>query len=245
MENALEKMPMEKRANGTSENKKRETIQEGIMDEIQHYMEFLNEVESVKELMSRLEFDFEEAEKIVENNMIGLMERVNRLAADGKFSLIVHSSMEDVLGNSVVIDMGLVKKRVLKQEINESECKKHLDRLKKSLDAVSYYTMSLCDDDNKLEIELTKENGYMEEFKDYFFEKEVSEKGEMISKKIFPKGIKKVAYFRFFNEWEQGKISQENLEEELRRLDGNFIDKKKISDDFKAERVPRANLNRY
>jgi len=255
MENIFEKMPEEKQKNinETPENKKRETIQESIMDEIQHYMDFLNEVESVRELMSKLKFDFEKAEKIVENNMIDLMERINKLAADGKFSLVIHSSMEDILGNSVIIDMGLVKKQVLKQEINESKCKEYVDRLKKSLDAVLYYTNSLCDDNKKLEMELTTRSGYLEKFENYFYGKKsysYNKEGDVIGdeiieseipfEKAYPTGISKIAYFRFFNEWKQKNIDQENLEKELEKLDGNFIDKDKIREDFKEKRQPQA-----
>jgi len=248
MENEFKKMPAEKQENinKAPENKKRETIQESIMDEIQHYMDFLNEVESVKELMSKLEFDFEKAEKIVENNMIDLMERVNKLAADGKFDLVVHSSVEDIIGNSIIIDMGLVKRQVLKLEINENKCKEYLDRLKKSLDTILYYTRSLCDDEKKLEMEITKKHGYLENFEKYFYGKrshfydkktgEVKESEIISSEKAYPAGVSKVAYFRFFNEWERETITQENLEEELEKLDDKFIDKEKIRNDFKEER---------
>ncbi len=235
MENKFEKIPMEKCGDFSekSEKKRGETIQEGIMDEIQNYIDFLNEVESRKELMLEWGFDFKKAEKIVENNLIDLMERIKDLAADGKFKLVIRSSIADIIGNSVVMDMGLVKKRILEEGIKEDKCKECLNRLRKSLDAILYYTKSVCDDDEKLEMELAEENGYIEKFKDYFFEGKVSEKDKMISKRMLPKGIKKIAYFRFFNEWEKGNIKQDSLEEELEKLDDSLINKEKVRSDFK------------
>lgn len=94
----------------------------------------------------------------------------------------------------------------------------------------TYYIETLCKDDEKLKKELVKPAGYLDGFSEYFLDIEIAGK---ISKN-YPTGSKKLPYFRFFSELEKGNINEENLEEELDKLEekdrsGNpVIDKDKI-----------------
>jgi len=247
MENEFEKISpsQSEQKEKTQEEKEAKRRRDDILDKIQHYVDFLNETETAKKLMSKHGLEYSEAENIVEKNLISLAEDVNNLVADKKAYLAENSSLSDIVGNSVMGDLGLVMRRIkntkqtvrkglvegkidkkeyeARSEENLNKLKEFLDRLRGSLGKMSYYVKAICDDREKLKIELSSKYGYLEKFSDYFF----AEK--------YPAGAGKIAYFRFFNEWEQKNIKQENLEEELEKLDDNSIDKDKIREDFEKE----------
>ncbi|MCD6149542.1 hypothetical protein J7J13_02010 [bacterium] len=247
MENGFEKFSPGQSEQKEKEQDKKEAKRrrDDILDKIQHYIDFLNETETAKKLMLKYGFEYSVAENIVEKNLISLAEDVNSLVVDKEMYLAEDNSLADIVGNSTMMDLKLVMRRIkntkqtvrkglvegkigkkeyeARNEENLNKLKKFLDRLRGSLGKMSYYVKAICDDREKLKIELSSKYGYLEKFSDYFF----AEK--------YPAGAGKIAYFRFFNEWEQGNIIQEDLEEELEKLDGNFIDKDKIREDFKEE----------
>ncbi|MCD4705763.1 hypothetical protein K8R61_01645 [bacterium] len=219
-----------------------------ILDKIQHYIDFLNETETAKKLMLKYGFEYSKAENVVEKNLVSLAEDANSLVMDKKIYLAETSSLADIIGNSTMMDLKLVMRRIknvkqtvrlgkidreISKEEYDAEIEKNLDKLKEylyrldnSLEKIEYYAKAICDDREKLKMELSNKHGYIEKFNSYFFTGN------------YPAGANKIAYFRFFNEWEQEKINHKNLEEKLEKLDDNFIDKEKIKDDFKAGHVP-------
>ncbi len=277
MENRLEKFSSDQSGQKEKEQDEKEAKRrrDDILDKIQHYVDFLNETETAKKLMSKYGFEYSEAENIVEKNLISLAEDVNSLVADKEVHLADNNSLADIIGNSVMGDLGLIMRQIknVKQTVKQGSVEgkisieeyktrneKSLDKLKKfleglesSLNKISYYVKTICGDEEKLKMELTRKNGYLENFKNYFYSKKkysYDKKGDVIgdeiieeeitSEKTYPTGVKKIAYFRFFNKWDDRQewenMTRKDLEEELEKLDGNFMDKDKIRSDFEAKR---------
>lgn len=238
MENVFEKKIGETR----DEKKQRKEVskkeQRNIAIIIGEYMDFFNESDLLMKLKdTEFGFDADRAREILDKKLAPLPERIDDLKEKG-VNLKKGNSLIDILSNSVHAYKMLAEKRMNKRRLENLSAiteadRKVLDNLKKNLEAVLYYIDFLCCDNEKLKMELIKRSGYLEKFKNYFFKKEVP-KGEnrMVAKIIYPTGTKKIDYFRFFNEWEQGNIDKENLEEELEKLDSEFINKEKVREDF-------------
>lgn len=84
-----------------------------------------------------------------------------------------------------------------------------------------YYVEELSIDEKKLKEEISRTEGFLEKYDNYFVS--------------FPAGTKKLPYFRFFSELEKGNITNENLYQNLKIIDTddlNFLNINKVIKDF-------------
>ena len=89
----------------------------------------------------------------------------------------------------------------------------------------TYYIDNLCQNDERLRLELATPEGYLKNFEKYFL--------------IQPTGSKKAVYFRFFSELEKNGNDIANLTAELEKINNfeekiktNFLDKEQLVNDF-------------
>ncbi len=237
MNNSLEKINYSYQE---SKKEKREKIKDDILDKVQAYINFLNQTEISRGIIKKQGYDYVTIENIVENDLINLAEKVNILVSKEELDLIENNSLVDIVGNSTMMELGLVMSQIkkLRQNVKEyylegkkqrdeykekrnkilENLKSYLNKLNNSLEKMSYYIQTICDNEKQLIDEVTRQHGFLENFSDYF--------------KEYPRGATKLIYFKFFNEWQEGRIKADNLEAELKKLDDKYIDKEKVKKFF-------------
>ncbi len=234
-----------------------ENAMDNILITIQEYINFLNQIEDLlieklklssgekkeiwelsneekKKIQEQIGFDFAGVEKILEKDLLQLLEKVNIIRLE--IPIQKHNSLYDIIQNSILIDMALFKKRVEEYDLNEKTNEYFIsfrNKLEESFKKLAYYLERICSDEEILKKELVLRHGYLQEekFQGYFF------KDKKTKEIIYPGGMKKISYLRFFWECERGNIGEENLEAELKKLDDKFVDKEKIRADFRAKKA--------
>jgi hypothetical protein len=88
----------------------------------------------------------------------------------------------------------------------------------------SYYIDNLCNDDEKLKMEISTREGFLKNYQEYF--QDINVNGQITT--YYPSGGNKLAYFKFFNELELGKVNTGNIEEMLSGLDERVVNMDKI-----------------
>ena len=209
----------------------------------EYFKEFLDQLDQIDEKVVSeaekiLEIDLEKIRKYVDEKIPVLLEKINGLVKDGEVAMIRDNSLRDVLGNSIIdifnkiifvlknfrSDDPKIRYRIDNPDSMTRKIIKIYSEGEGKSGNASYYIDSLCNEDDKLKMELVKPAGYLANFSDYFSDIEMAGK---ISKN-YPTGSKKLPYFRFFSELEKGNINRGNLDEELKKLKDEVVDKDKI-----------------
>jgi len=201
----------------------------------------------VSKIEEEVHCDIEGSLRYLDSKIPELAEKINTLMKEHDVSLDQTAfSLEDVLGNSIITGIdalaNLLELKIMPQgskffEFDEEKRKHKIDlytTLVKKFFAdywregsdMRFYFDQLCkreDAQKKLEYELTTHAGYVEKFKPYI--------------NINLTGGKKVPFFRFFCDLEDGLITtQEELNARINTLDPSGIDlnREKIKADFTA-----------
>lgn len=213
----------------------------------EYFKEFLDQVDQidkkvVNEAEKLLEIDIEKTRRYVDEKIPALLEKINGLIRSNEMEISRNNSLRDILGNSIIDIFNKIifvlknfrsdDTKVRNKIDNPDSITRKIIRIYSEGEGksgnASYYIDSLCNENDKLKMELTKPAGYLENFSEYFPDIEIDGK---ISKN-YPTGSKKLPYFRFFSELEKGNINRDNLEEELKKLKDEFVDKDKIRAKF-------------
>lgn len=172
--------------------------------EKEYFTNFLNKLDEVadkqviSEIKDTLGLDIQEMQNFIDQKIPVLLEKIKEATQSKKVPIIVGNSFRDILGNSVTVVFNkiiwLVKNFHSSEEkdqekINnpESVTRKIIDSF--SPEAAAYYINELCEDDEKLYLELSTQGGYLKRF-DYYL-------------KNYPSGSKRAIYFQFFSEMEK------------------------------------------
>lgn len=169
---------------------------------------------SIVEVEKLLGVDIDEIKEYIDFKLSSLFEETNKLIRMNNVKLIENNSLRDVLGNSILKVFGRIiwvienfnsENKKIKKKINNPESatrriiKEYVERENKT-GVATYYIDELCQDDEKLKMELSSENGYLQKFKDYFVDFE----SEGVKYKRYPTGGEKLPFFKFFSELEKG-----------------------------------------
>ena len=199
------------------------------MDEIDDFDKNISD----KDFKKKFNFDMEKLRGYIDKTIPEIVEKINILSRKREIEIISNNSLRDVLSNALF--NGLITVAWFKKNINSNEervvnkiknlqsgRRKALDNIKRLLDSekLEYYFEELCANDDRLKKEAGLEYGYISEFSEFFKENKYG--------KNYPAGSRRLAYFKFFSELEKGKITRNNLNEELDSLDDEFINKEKI-----------------
>lgn len=133
-----------------------------------------------------------------------------------------NSHFNHLAGNSIMIFAGGHAMRYDNKKTVSPESKK---MIRNQMNLLNYYVQELVKNKKLIKDEITHKNGYLQKFSKYF------------NGGVMTESQKRIIIFKFFNEWKQGNIKQENLEEELGKLDDKFINKEKIRNDFAIGRA--------
>ncbi|EKE16424.1 MAG: hypothetical protein ACD_11C00017G0014 [uncultured bacterium] len=242
MENFFEKI------DNSEKLKNNEAVLRGIMDLMEkEYFSLLDAIEKLeaeekKKLEEVAEIDISETKKFIDEKMPKLLEKVNETARNGKVDIIQGNSLLDVMKNSVIGGISAVKeviegiknKTITNRGDLKDSWKKMLVIFQNVFDYGVYYLDEICLDEIKLEMELSRVNGYLEKFRQYFNEIESKINEEMKVEKKFPTGSRKVSYFVFFSKLEKGEFEKDEVERELEKLDESYLNKKKLMADIKS-----------
>ncbi|KKP68235.1 MAG: hypothetical protein UR66_C0007G0042 [Candidatus Moranbacteria bacterium GW2011_GWE1_35_17] len=208
--------------------------------EKEYFVNFLNIVDQVEDksvfagIKDKTGVDVLEMKAFIDEKIPPLLEKIKMITQDGQMQIIVGNSFRDILGNSITI----VFNRIIWLVKNfNSENPKHKEGIENpdsmtrkvissfSKEAAVYYIDNLCQNDERLRLELTTPEGYLKNFKKYFL--------------IQPTGSKKAVYFRFFSELEKNGNDITKLTAELEKINDfeekikiNFLDKEQLVNDF-------------
>ena len=220
MENTLEKMQSEKAEKEYSSDRCLEQAITYINDFTKFY-----ESAFVKDTMTeKYGFSEEEQEKMLKSAEELKENILDEYENNEKLLVPKDSHFKHLAGNSIIIFAGGQARRYDNEKIVSPESKK---MIRNQMNLLNYYIQELVENKKLIKDEITHENGYLQKFSKYF------------NDEIAVESPKRILFFRFFNEWKREKIEQEDLEEELGKLDDKFIDKGEIRDDFKEGRGPR------
>lgn len=173
----------------------------------------------------------EEIDRTIKERLFALFKRIENSAAEENFIISKNSSLNDIIGNSALSEMGHVFAKVQRitrrpenRERTGEEWVEKLttssENLKKALEEVFLYIETICNDEKKLKEELAKKDGYISKFSNFFIN--------------MPGGITKIYFFLFFCGLEDGAITEQNLKEEINKLPGGFLKKNEILKDKKT-----------
>jgi hypothetical protein len=216
------------------ENARRERYQTEIKDALvdlfeSSYFNIMDEIDSLEENISdddfkkRFDFDIGKLKEYIDGTIPNMMGRINALSKKGEIFINSNNSVRDVLSNSLFGSLGTVlwfKKNAKSVENNileklnnpKSIRRESLDKARHLLESESleHYFDELCSNEKRLKAEVELEHGYISKFSKFF---EENERG-----KIYPSGSKKLPYFKFFSDLEDGNIGEEDLNRELDKL---------------------------
>ena len=200
--------------------------------EREYFISFLNKLDEIEdksvfvEIKNELGIDIEEMRKFIDQKIPVLLEKIRIITQSGETQVIVGNSFRDVLGNSVTAIFRTIVKTAknfndpkVQERIKDPDSDSRKILALFSREVAEYYVDNLCNDDEKLKSELNSTEGFLGEYKEYF--------------NIFPSGSVKAIYFRFFSELKNGNINEDNIENELNKLDDRMVNKEKIKLMFK------------
>ncbi|PIP26932.1 MAG: hypothetical protein COX30_04640 [Candidatus Moranbacteria bacterium CG23_combo_of_CG06-09_8_20_14_all_39_10] len=223
-------------------------ILEGVMDSMEKdYFSLLDDIDALEEekrgkLEEIIEIDIPSIRRFIDEKMPKLLERMNDEVRKRKIEIITGNSVTDVMKNSVIAGIAAVKKTIEGIKNGKVESGDDLKVAYRDMLIIfqnifsygNYYLDDLCTDEAKLEMELSKTNGYLEKFDAYFHKTEAEKNGEMEIKTKFPVGSKKVLYFVFFSKLEKKEFTPEEAEIELAKLDESYLNKEKLRADIES-----------
>lgn len=217
--------------------------------------------EVVKEIGEEMNFNVRAALRYIDIKVPELAERVSEHVKKEGGGLEKNApSLEDVLGNSLangpraLLDLLELKLRTPDSRFNqldeESREKKiefttmlvkkiFADYWRKGSD-MRFYFDALCeekDHEERLHFELGDQYGYIRAFENYF-----KSNASNVKSKLLPTGGNKIPFFRFFCDWEDGKIlNLEDLERRLNEIDprGEYVNIDKIKHDFETDNIDK------
>ncbi len=228
----------------------KEDILIGIMDLMEkEYFSLLNEIDELGEAEKRklediIKIDISTIKVFIDEKMPELLEKMNDGVRNRKIEIIVANSLLDVMENSILTGISAVEKTIKGIKSGAVKSEENLIDIRRSSLIIfrnifsygNYYLYDLCADKTKMEMELSKTNGYLEKFDAYFHKIEAGEGGEMKVKTNFPTGSKKVLYFVFFSKLEKKEFTSEEIESELAKLDVDetYLNKEKLRADIES-----------
>lgn len=202
------------------------------------FKNFLNQIDSLKKntdtekVENLLDINIDNIAEVIDADFSLVIEKINNAVKEDNVDMVEHNSFRDVLINSII--PGINGFMWLTKNINSTDPKiiqtlknpnsskrilveKYLKKAIGSKGSITYYLKEVCNDKEKLKIELSSEAGFVDKFEEYF-KKNPS----------FLVGSKKIPYFKFFSEAQKGNITLDNIERNLEKLDSDIIDKEKI-----------------
>ncbi len=174
----------------------------------------------------------------IDEKIPDLIQKINAMVNDEQVAVVKNNSMQDVLGNSILTIFNRILwvlenfhsvDPVAKEKIfnPQSRTRKVIDLYSKNegqAGVASYYVDNLCADSEKLKLEISTNEGFLKNYQEYFHD--IVMDGQTTT--YYPRGGKKLPYFKFFNELELGHINTGNVEDALSGLDDRIIDVEKI-----------------
>ena len=221
---------------------------ENILHHIEtNYIDFANVIDELKqnnpekvELAENIiGIDFDLVIEAIDRKQIELVERINEKVSKRESKLIFANSFVDVISNSVLAGIAAAKKVMREISQEEIKSKKDLTETRKrqlilfrrAMHLGSYYFQEICDDDSKLDWELSTKEGYVGKFSVYF-----KGEGNGLEGKIFPTGSSKVFYFKLFSDIEERKKDINQIRQALssRNISDKLLDKEKLLSDVES-----------
>jgi hypothetical protein len=176
-----------------------------------------------------------------------LVEKINEMVNKENVAVFSESSMRDVLGNSIITIFNrilwvlenyhnpdpVVQEKISNPESNTRKIINLYVRNEVQSGLASYYIDNLCNDDEKLKMEIGTREGFLKNYQEYF--QDINVNGQITI--YYPSGGNKLAYFKFFNELELGKVNTGNIEDMLSGLDERVVNMDKIRKSEKVRQV--------
>lgn len=234
----FESIDHHKDSGNKEETAKKERRIEGIRDHYNTFKEFVEIFEGKKDFLRERGADYDLFKDVVESDLSKLLDNSTKAIKEGP-NVSMSNSFVDTFGNAAVSTLGYLINRAQKNELEGddiSERKKqtveqNCSILDRRAEELKNYADILNSNEDILNDELTKQNGYLEDFTQYFKIKEGVENSASI--RTMPTGPSRIKYVTFFNKLSNKKIeNQRNLEEELELLTDKFVDKDKIRSAF-------------
>lgn len=196
---------------------------------IQSYIEFLDDKTVFTYISKNTEW-FSPKEIIeIKRNFKNFIRQIYQITIKNNISIISTNSVIDILGNWPHNYMQYILNQINKNREYSDYINNVVETIKSLQILINIYLKKLCSDEKKLHIALTNHNGYIERYS-WYFKKMNSKNGNNYI--MYPSGSKKLYYFHFFQSCEIGDIWYINLEEQLKKLDDDILNKEKIRTDF-------------
>lgn len=218
-----------------------------FLDEVD---EFKNEGGDIRDVEEMLLIDMDTVEKYIDDRLATLTERIVDLVDNHGAQVVFDNSFEAVLKNSVITGIRGIEwvmqniysdDIAIQKKLNNSQSVRmeiaNFFKISFHPDNIPYYFDELCDSNEKLVMEISSSEGYLQLFSKYFFETNNEGGVGDVFDRTYPRGGKKIPYFRFFSELEKGNITVENIDAELDKLNGKNIDKKNLKKDIIGKEI--------
>jgi len=199
---------------------------ENLLDFVEkEYFEIMNKIDKAKEcgvdigeVEKLLDLDIKKLQEYVDLKILQLLEKIKEVSLDDDSKFVEHSSLRDIMGNSILNILNKIAwvvenfdnedERVKRKIFTENSVTRrmiagYVER-ENSSGVATYYIDELCQDEKKLKMELSSENGYLEKFEKCFIDFE----SNGIMHKRYPTGGEKLPFFKFFSELEKGQAGQ-------------------------------------
>lgn len=219
-----------------------------------YFHDFLNKLDELEktvnfaEVEAVLDIDLEKMRNYIDVKIPYLFEEIQLMANKEQIAFAEFNSLKDVLGNSIIAIFNKIlwvlenfhnADPVVQEKIAnpQSVTRKIISLYSKheGKDGLaSYYIDSLCADSKKLKMEIITEKGFLQNYRKYF-NNIIMDNGKISS--YYPSGGKKLPYFKFFNELENGNINTVNIEKALTELDEKIVNMDEIRKSEKVQQV--------
>ncbi len=213
---------------------------EKMMDSIdkEYFKDFLDELDKLKKTTDIIQVEkilgikLDKVEAFIDHNLSAVIEKINESTTKDGVEMISESSFYDILTNSVLMGISSLmwiikninnKDPKIQKRINDPKSvkrelvEKHFKKMFDENGNITYYLNELCNDKEKMEMEISSKMGFIKKFKEYFIKD--------------PKnltGSKKLPYFKFFSELAKGNINKKNSDKYFEIIDTNYIDTNRV-----------------
>ncbi len=220
---------------------------EKMMDSIdkEYFKGFLDELDELKKttdipkIEKLLDINIDSVEALIDHNLSTVVDKINESTTKDGVEMIPTSSFYDILTNSVLTGISSLiwiiknidnKNSKIQEKIQNPDSvkrqliEKHFKNMLGKDGDITYYLDELCNDTEKMDMEISSEVGFIQKFKEYFT-------------KDFKNltGSKKLPYFKFFSELTKGNINEKNIDEYLKTIDEDYINIEKIIEYIKNQ----------
>lgn len=212
-DNFFEKIQLEEEKEFSSDR----CLEQAIKD-INDFQEFYKSAFVKDTVTEEYGFSEQEQEKMLESAEKLKENILDEYENNKKLLVLRDSQFKHLAGNSTIIFAGGQARCYENEKTISKEFKK---KIKDEIELLNYYIQELVENKELIKDELTRKNGHLQKFSEYF-------NGE-----ITPESPKRILIFKFFRDLEKQGIQKEKFSNRLEEIDKetrvkNFLDIKKL-----------------